>query len=418
MNLRPLLGTVALGLICQTNRAQADEIILTQGTSGTWNAEWNGAAERTDFLQWSLDLVDWYYMPVVEHGSGVHSYGFWSSSGKLFLRLESTDHPTTDPDNDDFDGDGISNSDEVSIYNTDPLKSDTDCDGLSDGNEILNIGTNPRVADGDGDGLSDGEEIITYGSDPFELDTDGDELPDGDEVAIYGTNPTLLDTDGDWMADDWELDNGLNPLDASDGLLDADMDGLANKIEYVFMDMGYDPFVANSSIGFPWSEDPDSDGLTTAQEFNTHGTNPRQPDTDDDGLGDGWEILYGYSALINNNKDANPANDSTADPDLDGLDNADEDQNETDPNNADSDGDGESDYAEAEGGSNPNNTASTPGNPGGTPGGPAKPPPPIVSVQVHFGDHSGSHSEKYKVWLEPLEGRKYPKALSQQLWIW
>lgn len=437
------------------------DITLTQGTSGTWNADWNGLPERTDFIQWSLDLQDWHFAPAVEYGAGVKSYGFTSSTDKFFVRLEHAYIPSADPEGDDYDYDSLSNIDEVILHDTDPLKWDTDGDGLADDWEIANNldprddgsinpdngadgdldgdgvdniyeywnGGNPRLSDTDGDGLSDSDElyvyftslanadwdgdglndyaeVITYGTDPYWWDSDDDTLMDGEEVLIYSSNPMKMDSDGDWMWDDWEVNSGLDPADPADGLLDADTDGLANKLEFVFMDKGFDPFTADSA-GFPWTGDPDDDGFTTAQEFNVHLTNPRQHDTDGDGLSDGWEILYGYSALKNNESDANPANDPSADLDGDGLDNAAEDQIETNPNNADTDGDGASDFAEAQGGSNPNNAASTPGNPGGTPGGPATPPPPIISVQVTFGDHSFSHSEMYKVWLEPLEGDAY-----------
>jgi|GEM_PF-1696878 len=434
------------------------QISLTQGTSGSWNADWNGLTNRTDFFQWSLDLVDWHFAPVVEYGGGVKSYGFTSSTAKFFVRLEHAYIPSSDPEGDDYDYDSLSNIDEVTLHDTDPLKWDTDGDGLGDdweiannldprddgsinpdngangdpdGDGVVNLDEywyegNPHLADTDGDGLSDSDElyvyftllkyadwdgdglndyaeVITYGTDPYRTDTDKDTLSDGDEVLVYSTNPLKVDSDGDWMWDDWELDHGLAPTNAADGLDDADSDGLTNQLEFVFLDKGFDPFVADSA-SFPWSEDPDYDGLTTAQDYNIYHTHPRQPDTDGDGLSDGWEILYGYPALINNETDANTANDPDADPDGDGLSNEDEDQIGTDPNNADTDSDGASDFAEAQGGSNPNNAASTPGNPGGTSGGPVTPPPPIVSVQVNFGDHSESHSEKYRVSLEPLEG--------------
>lgn len=455
--LRWIFGAALVAVLSQVLAADTD-ITLSQGTAGTWIADWNGETERTDFFQWSLDLHDWHFAPLIEYGAGVKSYGFTSSTDKFFVRLEHAYIPSADPEGDDYDYDGLSNSDEVTLYDTDPLLWDTDGDGLSDdweiannldprddgsinpdngaagdpdGDGVINLheywnGGNPHLSDTDGDGLSDGDElyiygtslseadsdgdglndyaeVITYGTDPYSWDTDNDTLSDSDELLIYATNPLKMDSDGDWMDDDWEIANGLDPNNAADGLLDADGDGLANQLEYVFMDKGFDPFVADNT-GFPWSDDPDYDGLTTAQEFNTYLTNPRQNDTDGDGLSDGWEIQYGYSALINNDSDANPANDSDADPDGDGLDNATENQIETNPNNSDTDSDCSSDFAEVQGGSNPNNAASTPANPGGTTGGPTTPPPPIVSVQVNFGDHSGSHSEKYRVSLEPLEG--------------
>ena len=43
---------------------------------------------------------------------------------------------------------------------------DTDGDGLSDTDEITIYGTSPVLADTDGDGISDYEEVITHGFDP------------------------------------------------------------------------------------------------------------------------------------------------------------------------------------------------------------------------------------------------------------
>jgi len=63
----------------------------------------------------------------------------------------------------------------------------------------------------------------------------------------------VSDSDGDGMPNDYELANGFNPNDPSDGGLDAD-----------------------------------ADGFTNAEEFNA-GTNPRNYDTDGDGIGDGLE---------------------------------------------------------------------------------------------------------------------------------
>lgn len=49
--------------------------------------------------------------------------------------------------NDDFDGDGISNSDEVNVYGTNPWMIDTDRDGASDAYEIRLANTDPSTAD-------------------------------------------------------------------------------------------------------------------------------------------------------------------------------------------------------------------------------------------------------------------------------
>ena len=70
--------------------------------------------------------------------------------------------------------------------------------------------------------------------------------------------------------------------------------------------------------------DWDGDGLTNAEE-QTHGTNFNNPDSDGDGLPDGWEVSNGL----------NPTNggDANGDPDGDGLTNAQEYAMGTNPNN-------------------------------------------------------------------------------------
>ena len=44
-------------------------------------------------------------------------------------------------------------------------------------------------------------------------------------------------------------------------------------------------------------EDPDHDGLTNLQEFQ-NGTDPRNPDTDGDGLTDGQEVLMYHTSTV------------------------------------------------------------------------------------------------------------------------
>ncbi len=67
------------------------------------------------------------------------------------------------------------------------------------------------------------------------------------------TAPADLDSDGDGMPDLWESVNGFNPLNYSDAATDADHDGLSNFLEY------------------------------------REGTEPRNNDTDGDGIVDGFD---------------------------------------------------------------------------------------------------------------------------------
>jgi len=92
----------------------------------------------------------------------------------------------------DTDGDGIRDYDEIYEVGSDPAvansEEDYDNDGLSNYDEITVHHTNPRKSDSDLDGISDGEEISKYKTDPLKEDSDGDDISDGDEVRL-GTDP-------------------------------------------------------------------------------------------------------------------------------------------------------------------------------------------------------------------------------------
>lgn len=76
--------------------------------------------------------------------------------------------------------------------------------------------------------------------------------------ALFSDSIILNDDDSDRMADDWESDYGV-----VSAFLDADSDGLYNRLEYIT------------------------------------GTNPVDPDTDGDGMNDGWEVQNSLDPLLN-----------------------------------------------------------------------------------------------------------------------
>jgi N-acetylmuramoyl-L-alanine amidase len=162
---------------------------------------WHGHAYRTYFVQISDPndhLRKWIWAPIIETGNDEDiSYEVDGTADKGFFRLWFSDQATTDPDGDDFDRDGLTNLDEVTLYQTNPLDSDTDGDGLLDGWEVANSldpnddGTtnvnNGGSGDPDNDGLTNAEEQ-DLGTDPSDGDSDDDGITDGGEDD-QGTDP-------------------------------------------------------------------------------------------------------------------------------------------------------------------------------------------------------------------------------------
>jgi len=118
---------------------------------------------------------------------------------------------TPDITDTDDDNDGV-NDDEDAF----PLDSTETVD--TDGDEI----GNNADADDDNDGLSDVD-------DAFPLDASESVDTDRDDVG----NNADTDDDNDGIPDVWEIDNGLDPLDAQDASLDPDNDGLTSLQEYL-----------------------------------------------------------------------------------------------------------------------------------------------------------------------------------------
>lgn len=141
-----------------TEPAPQPPMSLTPVAAGTWAADWAGVAGKTYFLQWSNDMVNWYYAPIIDYGDGDHSYGCASTSPGFFVRLHHTDiYASLEAARDaDFDNDGLSNIFEVT-YGYNPFQStstvagpdaslDPDDDGLGNVSERA-AGTDPMAKD-------------------------------------------------------------------------------------------------------------------------------------------------------------------------------------------------------------------------------------------------------------------------------
>lgn len=168
-----------------------------------------------------------------------------------------TARQTANNDADD-DGDGLTNAEEDAA-GTDPNLADTDNDGLTDGEEVNEIGTSPLSADTDSDGVLDGDEVA-QGTDPL----------GGIAAAPTEETPTI------------EAGSTEEPTPASAVAApgDSDGDGLEDAIE---VELGTDPA----------DPDTDDDGLTDGDEYYVYQTGTRNPDSDGDGVVDGVEITNG-----------------------------------------------------------------------------------------------------------------------------
>ncbi len=379
------------------------------------------------------------------NSSDFHPWPLWN-----YLHVENFDDCDMNPNDDDTDGDSMGDkweyeNAEIDIvwtkaldprYDGDP-SNDTDSDGLI--NSIENSqdlsSKVPEGWDTDGDGLSDGDEY--YGSSsPSTIDTDSDGLVDGDSYTVKaedypegiseyyggsrqyvfgeedcGTLPNNQDSDSDNMPDGWETWNwDLTYHDYFDPAynhpytpgLNFDSDNFTNLQESLHFtsawlgdtdsDNAKDDYEVNTLQTNPKNNDTDGDGLKDGDE-SEHGADPLDYDSDDDLLADGWEVQYGFDPTEPDVDyvDSN-GNNMYLDSDLDGLDDFEEVIYGTNPKNDDTDNDGVEDGEEVNQVSDPldeNDKTAPPAN-------------QICQIRLTVGDYSLSNSERYKLIVGPV----------------
>ncbi len=293
---------------------------------------------------------------------------------QYFGNITAANDPNADPDNDTFtnkqeesstpiksnpqrtasvpgdsDGDGLSDLWELNFFtNVTDFNGlhDNDADGYTNEEEET-AGTSPEdisdFIDTDNDGINDRWEINNFGT--LTAISDSSEDPDNDtftneEEYLAGSDPnndqsTPEDTDADGLADEWEKLLFNDDIYFTDGDDDLDRDFSTNEEEESAAPSTNPTLRASSpdsdfdGLGDGWeifsfgnltttddpADDNDSDGFNNGAEYAaaTNGNDSvSTPDTDGDGLPDGWEILH-FTDITSHN--------GTADPDSDGANN-------------------------------------------------------------------------------------------------
>ena len=123
-----------------------------------------------------------------------------------------------------------------------------------------------------------------------------------DNLVITTNEPAGLDTDGDRLPNAWEIAHVFNPSDPSDASDDSDLDGLTNLEEYQLgldprdPDTDHDGLVDGHDGVMPiglFSDGVDFDGDGFADGESDFGGNPFLDDSDHDGMKDGAEVRVG-----------------------------------------------------------------------------------------------------------------------------
>jgi len=150
---------------CDTFSFSADDVSLGGDGSALDCAERLKDVIRCAFIQQTGVGVHIECHPIA--GSNTVKLTFQLASEKPILNgcLAICANVSTEGDDADADGDGLTNAQETA-NNTNALDPDSDNDGVLDGTEVAN-GTNPLRADSDGDGASDFDELLA-GTDPMD----------------------------------------------------------------------------------------------------------------------------------------------------------------------------------------------------------------------------------------------------------
>jgi hypothetical protein len=155
--------------------------------------------------------------------------------------------PVSISEDQDSDGDGLTDLDEINIYATDPNNADTDSDGLTDGEEINQYVTDPINPDSDGDGILDGD--INYVAGVIEAE----------EGVLTSPMVEVFDTEASGGA---YIESQVSDAGTAEYTFTIESDGMYKIIAMVkALDAGSDSFYVQVDEGqeFVWDLNPGQD---------------------------------------------------------------------------------------------------------------------------------------------------------------
>jgi len=235
-------------------------------TNGSNQFIYNDASHLTDVVNQNYKYrYDGNGNRAVIDENGYRRYSLYSKAGSLMYEYDISKETQTD-----YIRIGsylVARRDNLGVCPT----RDSDYDAIPDCEEYR-LGLNPKL-------FSDGRQG----------DRDNDGLSNTDEYVL-GTSMDNSDTDGDGIPDGFEVNNQLNPLDATDVNLDNDGDGILNLNEY---QMGLSLYIGIDIN----NRDSDSDGIEDGIEI-ANLMNPVSTDSDNDSMDDAYEFNNGLNPLV------------------------------------------------------------------------------------------------------------------------
>ena len=249
-----LLNTIALNCLGAQESGNPVQLSLERNITDPdqWLLSWSSESSQVYFVQQSNDLVNWswhsFHLPeeakIVEESVSI-------IGDRGFFRLQYTEFSATNTSpllTDDFDGDLLSNYDEINTYSfmgLDPLNSDSDGNGINDGledadgdsrNNALEFtektdpmdyydGTLPNLTIVSGDGQTVGQGAITAEPVIVRVDNNTNALENAPlEVSVSPANSGTLQADGSLLPST-SIRTDLSGEVAVDFIADADFTG-------------------------------------------------------------------------------------------------------------------------------------------------------------------------------------------------